>query len=328
MAYKRSVYEEAKNRLAARRKSAEDAREMRHSAVAVKCPELLTIENEIASYGASVIKAVGMGADAQEYIRNLSVKSLAAQDKRKALLRKEGFPEDYLDTKYTCPICKDTGTHDSRYCTCYMNLTREIALEQLSKTAPVSSHTFENFSLRYYPDVPDKTLGINQKEHMQNIFEFCKAYAEDFSTKNRSIIMTGATGLGKTHLSLAIAAKAVSRGYFVIYDSAQNMMDKLEREHFSKYSTEESIRDDVLGCDLLVLDDLGCEFSTQFTTAEIYNIVNTRILRGLPTIISTNLSLSALEEKYTQRVTSRIIGNYYNLTFCGRDVRQVKNLIK
>lgn len=325
MAYKRSVYEEAKRRLDLRRMEAENAQEMRHSAAVMKCPEILDIENEMASYGAQVIKAVGMGADAKEFINNLSVKSIAAQDKRKALLRKNGFSEDYLDVKYTCPVCKDTGSHNSRYCTCYMNLSKEIALEELAKVAPVSDHTFINFRTEYYPDVLDKTLGISQKQHMQNIFDFCKAYAEDFSLKNKSIIMTGATGLGKTHLSLAIAQKAVEKGYNVLYGSAQNILDSLQKEHFSRVSPEDSIKDDVLDCDLLIIDDLGCEFSTQFTVAEIYNIVNTRILRSLPTIISTNLLLSSLEEKYSQRVTSRIIGSYYNLAFCGKDVRQVKN---
>jgi len=136
--------------------------------------------------------------------------------------------------------------------------------------------------------------------------------------------MHGATGLGKTHLSLAIANVVAEKGYRVIYDTAHNILSSLEREKFSYSNTGEREKE-ILDCDLLIIDDLGSEFSTQFTVAAIYNIVNTRINRSKPVIISTNLTEKELEEKYTQRVTSRIIGNYVSLLFIGKDIRQIKN---
>lgn len=322
MAYKRSVYIEAKNRLSIRRKNAEYEQLVRHSNAVTKCPEILDVENEMASYGASVVKAVGMGADAKEYIRNLSVKSLQAQQKLKTLLKNNGFPEDYLEVKYSCPTCKDTGFHGERYCRCHMSLIKEIAREEIAKHAPLDKCTFDSFRLRFYPDITDKTIGISQKEQMTSVFEFCQSYANGFSLKNKSIFMTGLTGLGKTHLSLAIAGTVIDKGYNVIYQSAQNLMDKLEKEHFSRNSGDSSYKDDILECDLLIIDDLGCEFQTQFTKAEIYNIINTRHLRSLPTIINSNLTVKELEETYHPRVASRIMGNYVLLMFCGKDIRQ------
>ena len=158
---------------------------------------------------------------------------------------------------------------------------------------------------------------------MSKVYEYCKAYAEDFTTKSKNLLMMGATGLGKTHLSLAIANRVIEKGYDVYYDSIQNIMDKLEKEHFGRLPREESIKDDILSCDLLIIDDLGVEFTTQFTVAELHSIINTRILRCLPTIISTNLELTDIEKQYSQRIASRIIGTSMPLRFCGNDIRQM-----
>ena len=133
--------------------------------------------------------------------------------------------------------------------------------------------------------------------------------------------MQGSTGLGKTHLSLAIARAAIDKGFGVIYGSVQNLMAKLEQDRFGRGNEGESAKA-MLECDLLILDDLGTEFTTQFVTASMYNLVNSRLLAAKPTIISTNLSMKDLNDKYTERFTSRIIGGYDRLVFLGRDIRQ------
>ena len=137
MSYKKSVYIKAKETLAQRKAAAERDAEMRHSAAVVICPEILNIEREMASHGADVVKAVGMGADVTEYIRNLSAANLKAQAKRKELLKSAGFPEDYLDVKYTCELCKDTGYNNEFYCQCYRKLIRDIARDNLGANSPL-----------------------------------------------------------------------------------------------------------------------------------------------------------------------------------------------
>ena len=141
--------------------------------------------------------------------------------------------------------------------------------------------------------------------------------------------MQGATGLGKTHLSLAIARAAIGKGFGVIYCSAPNIIGKLEKERFrsARGSTDES---DVylLECDLLILDDLGTEFPTSFSSSTIYNMINSRLMASRPTIISTNLTMRELEKQYSQRLVSRIMGNHVRLEFLGSDVRQKKRLIR
>ena len=296
---------------------------MRHSAAVAICPELAQVEREMASHGADVVKAVGMGANLDEYIKNLATANLRAQAKRKELLKSAGFPEDYLDVKYTCEICKDTGYNKEFYCQCYRKLIRDVARQELGANSPLKKCTFDSFRLDRYPDVVDSVIGINQREHMKNNFEYCKDYAKNFTTDSPGLFMYGKTGLGKTHLSLAIANEVIDKGYDVYYGSIQSIMDKLESEHFGRLPREDSIKEDVLNCDLLIIDDLGTEFTTQYTTAELYNIINSRILSSLPTIISTNLDLTEIAQTYSQRVASRIIGNSDAMYFCGKDIRQM-----
>jgi DNA replication protein DnaC len=323
MSYKKSVYIKAKEILAQRKATAEREAEMRRSAAVVLCPEILEVEKEMASHGIGVVKAIGMGANLDEYMKNLAVANLKAQARRKELLKNAGFPEDYLDIKYTCDICKDTGYNQEFYCQCYRKLIRDVARENLGVNSPLKKCTFDTFRVDRYPDIMDSSMQVNQREHMKSVYQYCKDYAENFTADSIGLFMYGKTGLGKTHLSLAIANEVINRGYDVYYGSVQSIMDKLEAEHFGRLPREDSIKDDILDCDLLIIDDLGTEFSTQFTNAELYNIINSRILASLPTIISTNLSIEEIGERYTQRVASRIIGSSMAIYFCGKDIRQM-----
>lgn len=320
MTYTTAEYEKARRELERRRKDAEQKQQMRHDEAIAKCPELVKIEQEMAAAGLAAIKALGMGEDSAAYIKKLEKINLDAQKKRAELLKQNGFPEDYLKIKYTCPLCSDKGFKDGKMCRCQKLILRSMAYEKLCGHFPLDKCRFDNFDLRYYSDGSD---GISDRERMRAVFEFCKNYADDFDRRSPSILMYGGTGLGKTHLSLAIAGQVIGKGYGVIYASAQNILNKLENEKFGRserVGTEESLID----CDLLILDDLGAEFSTQFTTAAVYNIINSRRLSGKPTVISTNLSLKQIESAYTQRVASRILSEYTLLKFEGTDIRQIK----
>ncbi len=319
MTYSPAEYEQAKREIENRRNDSEKAQKLRHDEVAKKCPELLLIEQEMANAGLSAIKALGMGEDAVDYIKKLEKASLSAQTKRKALLLDNGYSEDYLKIKYHCPLCEDKGFKDGRMCTCHKLILRKNAYKKLSGNFPVDKCTFLNFNLDYYSDAGE----ISPKKRMSAVFDYCKKYADGFTSHSPSLFMYGRTGLGKTHLSLAIAGKVINRGYGVIYASAQNILNKLENEKFGRsdtFTTEKKL----IECDLLILDDLGTEFATQFTVSAIYNIVNSRLLSNKPTIISTNLTFDELEKIYSQRISSRILSEYTHLQFDGTDVRQLK----
>lgn len=320
MGYTQETYKEATRILRERREKAERTAELHRAEVKAKCPQLAVIEQEMANTGLRAIHTVGAGKSAKETIESLAKYNLELQEQRKQLLLDNGYPENYLHPAYTCPICEDKGVDENgNACACYQKLLKETAYALLAKQTPLRLCGFDDFTLSQYPNTPDANGNI-PREEMEGILSFCKGYAKDFTPHSGSLFLYGKTGLGKTHLSLAIAAEVIKLGYGVIYGSAQNLLSKLEKERFGK-AKDEDTESLLLDCDLLILDDLGTEFTTAFTVAEIYNIVNTRDLQKKPTIINTNLNFKEFTDKYSDRVTSRILGSYTVLHFLGNDMR-------
>ena len=164
----------------------------------------------------------------------------------------------------------------------------------------------------------------SHRKKAAKIVESCRKYAQTFTPSSPNLLLMGGTGLGKTHLSLAIANVVINRGYSVIYGSSQNIFSDLQNENFGRSDNIYYKEHDVLGADLLIIDDLGTEFKNQFSVACLYNIINTRILRKRATIISTNYDHDDLERDYNQRVTSRLAGEYSALELEGNDIRYIK----
>ena len=318
-----SNFERAKQVLDRRRETAEREAEMKTEELELLSPELRALNRKLSAAG---LKAVQLAiAGDQAAMDKLRDENLADQERRREILESLGSSEEALEVHYTCPVCNDTGVVGNHYCDCFKRLVKSLQTENLNAVSPAGDSTFDNFNLAYYQGVTDPETGVDAYSRMGQIVSYCEAYAEDFGLSSPSLILYGNTGLGKTHLSLAIANKAIEKGFNVVYGSAHNLLSEIEKEHFGRLKSDDSPEDNVLNADLLILDDLGAEFSTSFTVSMVYNIINTRILKGLPTIISTNLWYDEISERYGNRVYSRIIGSYTPLEFAGRDVRQLKN---
>ena len=320
MAYNEKILRIASERIAQRRSQAESDAAMRHARVVVKCPEIAQLEDKMRKSAYGLVKVIGMGDKTVEYIENLRNENLAAQAEIKEILVEMGYGENYLDPVYVCKKCSDTGFSEGKLCECHLELLRQISYEQLCKNSPLKLSSFDDFNLDYY------SYNKDILELMECNYKFCRNYAESFDMSSYSLIMTGETGLGKTHLSLAIAGEVIRKGYGVVYGSVQNLFSTIEKEHFGRSNDADGTTEKMLlDCDLLILDDLGAEFTTNFTIATLNNIVNTRILESKPTIISTNLTVPMLDDRYSRRIASRIIGEYQILSFEGKDIRQQKN---
>lgn len=322
MAVNKEIYTKAKAEIDRRRDNAQVLASQRREDCKRRFPEIAKAYKIMADTACECVKALGLGGKAQDFINEISKKNLQAQQTIIDTLKKAGLPEDYLKEKYTCSKCSDTGFVEGKMCTCLKNAMRQLTYNSLCDKIPIEKYRFDNFSLENYPDYPDED-GVVARNRMKIYFDYCVNYADDFSSSSGDILMCGDTGLGKTHLSLAIAGEAAKKGYSVIYGSAQNILSNLENEKFGRsmqLGAEQSIQD----CDLLIIDDLGAEFSTQFTVSAVYNILNTRLMMSKPTIISTNMSLVEIEERYTERVASRILGNYTVMNFKGKDIRVIK----
>ncbi|MBO5858102.1 MAG: ATP-binding protein [Clostridia bacterium] len=319
MKFSEDVYIKAEAELKKRRDNAEQLAEMRRKQILNKHPELLEIENIIRNAALEVIKGLGTGKAVD--VKSLSEKNLKAQKEKAELLTKNGYPEDYLEPQYTCKLCNDSGILNGKLCTCHLDVLKKISMSEYSCSSILAISTFETFDLKYYSAEKDKALGYSPREYMEESLDFLKSYAENFKPSANSFFFTGGTGLGKTHLSLAVMNKVTEKGYSVFYGSADNIIKQMEKERFGRSNGD--IEEEIDNADLLIIDDLGTEFKTAFSETAVYQIINNAILNGKPMIISSNLSIDELEERYGQRVVSRL-NSFEVVNFIGTDIRQIK----
>lgn len=321
MAYSRDIYQEAYNRLQDIKKAMTVESVTRKEAFFHGCPRAAEIEKLLSRTAIVAAKSILSGADTRTQLMGLRENNSALLRELHDLLKSAGLPENYLDERYSCGICRDDGFVDGKMCDCFRKILKNISYERLNKLSPLSLSTFESFSVDCYPDEPTDNKVIPRVK-MEKIFRYCRDYAYSFTCKSPNLFMHGATGLGKTHLSLSIASVVINSGFSVVYLSAPSIISRLEKERFSHYNQSgDDTERHLMDCDLLILDDLGTEFQTNFSNSTVYNIINSRILYQRPTIISTNLSTRQVQSSYSERLVSRIMGNFERLYFLGRDIR-------
>ena len=221
------------------------------------------------------------------------------------------------DIKYNCNICKDNIIVNGKICNCFRNVVKENWIESLDGDLPLNLFNFNNFDLKYYSDNFDKKLKCSPRTVVKRIFDFCFNYSKSFGRESENLLFTGGTGLGKTHLASAIANEVARKGFDVTYISFPKEIIENNKSIGESFSTQKK-----LNLKLLIIDDLGMEYSTSFTNSFLYNVINTRIMKELKTILVTNLSVKDIEKRYGRTLLSRIIGNYLKFTFIGNDIRQ------
>lgn len=322
MGYNREVYDAAMAELERRRTQAVAAAETARRTLTYRRPRLLEIEQEMSRAALRVSRAVLSGGDVEAAVDRIKNENLALQAEMASILAQEGYPYPNLEPHYTCAACSDTGYVNGRVCSCLQALLKEEACRQLSRLTSMRLTTFEEMELSLYPETPDPVTGVVPRRRMEQIISFCRQYAEDFGPHSENLLLRGPTGTGKTHVSLAVARTAAEKGYAVVYGPVQVLLHRLEKERFGRESGNSE--EQLMEADLLVLDDIGTEFSNAFSISCLYNLINTRLLEQRPTILSTNLSQEQLREKYGDAIASRITGAYTPLLFCGRDIRQIR----
>lgn len=289
----------------------------RRAEISAKLPEYERLEESLAATMSDTVAAVidkSSGRDPASALKS----NLEIRKRMDELLESRGYPPDYLDSIFTCNICKDTGNTGNEWCECLCRITNELASAELNANAPLDKCRFDNFDILRYPDEADGDDSANAREMMQNNFEYCRKFAEGFSENGSGILMIGETGLGKTHLSLSIANSLIEKGFCVVYGSVPELVRKIQNEQFGR--AEGDTLSLVLDSDLLILDDLGAENATDWCVSLLYEIVNTRQNHRLPIIINTNLDFDELKAKYQDRLSSRMFSMKIML-FAGNDNR-------
>lgn len=224
--------------------------------------------------------------------------------------------DSLMNINYDCDKCKDTGFVDGKICNCFRNMIKSREFESRSGNLPLSFYVFENFDFHFYPSDPLEGFGCSVRSSMKRVFKFCYDYSHNFSSKSENLIFFGGNGLGKTHLSLSVANVLIEKGFNVSYVSFSKEIIESDIRNFDKKR--------FFDCDLLIIDDLGSEVLTNFVVSFLYDVVNTRVMAQLPTVLVTNLSMKELERIYKPRMVSRIMGNFKRIQFFGHDIRQQK----
>ena len=298
---------------------AENAADERRREIWEKYPEIEEIDRKLSETGLDIFRAAIDG----QPLGDVRKQNEALVAERGRLLCAAGYPEDYTDPKYDCPLCRDSGYVGYRMCACMRRRLIEAGYESSGIAGLMKAQSFENFNLDYYKAVPGAydimkyNLGILQE------------YAEHFSVgtsddkPSQSLTLVGGTGLGKTHLSTAVAKAVIDRGFDVVYVSAIDLFSEFDDDRFRAKQTGTDISR-YFACDLLILDDLGTEVTTKLTVSNLYRLINERVSRLLPTIISTNLDHNKQKDVYGDRIASRLFGEFRPLIFAGKDVRMLK----
>lgn len=326
MSFLSKYYSMAENQLSLRISKNKEKQQENIEKAERAVPYIRELRKQLAAGGTKLSTVLLNSKDPKQAVRDISVENMEIKHKIKQLLTENGFDEKFLDPIYSCEKCRDTGIYEGKRCSCFMNDVERFQCEELNKSSGMNLCSFDTFDISLYPDKCTNGNTDTVRKTMEKIYSYCLNYARDFHLPNRGILMQGATGLGKTHLSLSIGSEVIRSGYSVIYGSAPDLFRRAEKEHF--YKEEDSDTAQILhDCDLLILDDLGAEFDSKFNQAFLYNLINTRMNKGKPSIVSTNSTLSQLQERYGERICSRLL-TMERLPFCGNDIRIIKSMAK
>ncbi len=321
MGYNRENFRRIKAEYETKYLTARAEAEARRAEMQSRFPEIAELDRAMHEVGIALLRtAVGGGPQAVERMDELRRQNETLQEARRTFLTTHGYPADYTEVHYACPKCGDTGYVDTRMCDCMRRALILAGFDSSGLGQLIQTQTFENFSLEFYRKNPDHYA------RMQQNYDTLYRFAHEFTAgKCRNIALFGGTGLGKTHLSSAVARVVIERGYDVCYTTAVGMLADYEYDRFKSGRDENGdVAARYTECDLLIIDDLGTEMVNQFTVSVLYSLINTRLNRGLSTILSTNLNQKELRERYWDRITSRIFGEYQPLLFVGTDIRAQK----
>lgn len=323
MAYSEQVLRRARARLEQAKQERERENAAHRQEAYERYPRLKEIDRELQLTMAQLMAtALRHGEDPTQAIAQIRDRNLALQRERDWILEAGDFEEGFLDDAPVCAKCGGTGYEGNQMCSCLRELCRQEQKKELTSLLGSGRESFDTFRLDVYSDVYDDTLGTSPRKLMQSNFNICRRYAQNFTPQSGDLLFSGATGLGKTFLSACIARQVADRGFSVVYETAIRMFADFEAEKFGG-EEQRGLTHKYLACDLLIIDDIGTEMTTQFTISAMYNIINTRLMDGKATVISTNLVPEAIEGRYSPQIASRILGTYRLIKFAGSDIRRL-----
>lgn len=303
--------------------SAEESARARAAEVYKKIPRVKQIDEALSIIGIEIARAAFDGkTDINAFIEKKKQEAMDLKIEKAELFTHNNFPIDYAEPVYLCKDCHDTGYTDSGRCRCFKQKLIDRYYDQSNLRHILSKENFENFVFDYYSVHKFEDEPVSPRKNMEEIFTACVNFVKDFDKSYENLFFYGRSGLGKTFLSNCIAKDLLDKGKLVIYQTCSGLIELLKQEKFDRMdeASKEKI-DDIINSDLLIIDDMGTEYITDFSQIELFNVLNKRLLSNKKMIISTNLSLENIMNTYSERITSRIFGNFTMYKFYGEDIR-------
>ncbi|MCI9072987.1 MAG: ATP-binding protein [Lachnospiraceae bacterium] len=288
----------------------------RRQQVYAQLPEYRELD---ASVGATSIAHARLLLDGDDSSLEELKRELASRaERRRILLSQAGYPPDYLEPFYDCADCRDTGYIGSEKCHCFRQLEVTLLYEQSGIQEMIARENFDTLSTAYYEG--------EDLQRFENAVAISHKFVDEFKKSYQNLLFYGTVGTGKSFLSGCIARELLSQGRAVIYFSASGLFETLARYSFDTKSRETlyNFYKDLYNSDLVIIDDLGTEITNSFVTSQLFSLLNERHLRQKATIISTNLNLEEMRDRYSDRIFSRITSNYSLCKLTGPDIRMYK----
>lgn len=296
----------------------------RREEIEKKAPKILNIERQIGKLCVELaVSAIKDLENRDEYLNKLKTSITDLRIKKSEMLCSLGYSMDYLNLHYRCSRCKDTGFIGAEKCLCYKQKLiqmhyRDSQLEELLKI-----NNFRNFDFNLYPIHRIGNEKDSPRKNIEKIYNKAITYIDRFRLHNDNLLFYGNSGTGKTFLSNCIAKELLDKGYLVVYRTSDELMKNLRDIRFND---NKMLEDLIFNCDLLIIDDLGTEPINDMTRSDFFNLLNKKLLLKKKMLISTNLTLEQLLQTYSERITSRLLGNFDLSKFYCEDIRVMKNL--
>lgn len=306
----------------------EEARnlKLRKNEIATKYPEIIDLDNKIQKLSLEMAVAVIKSSDGEKTLNQYKEQITDLRVKKCEMLVERGYDPEYLALRYNCNKCKDTGFIGNTKCTCYKQKLVKLYYKNSELETAIKINNFNNFDKSLFSSHKLGDEKYSPRKNMENILEYIlKEYIPNFQEISTNLLFYGNPGSGKTYLSYCISKAILDKGFLVVYKTSDELIKNLKDIRFNNDSNLESL---LLECDLLIIDDLGAEYLNEFTVTELFNLINKRILSGKKMLISTNLTLPGISKQYSERIASRLLGEFKLCKFYSEDIRIQKNLQK
>ncbi len=305
------------------REDREEAAERKRE-VYSKDGRLQKIDEQMASL--AVTQAEKLLSGEADSLNELHTQMEALREEKKGIITSLGYDEDFFVPAYRCPDCKDTGYIGAERCHCFVQRSLDLVYAQSNLQGVLAETGFDRFSLDYYTKEKKDQERLSPYEAAELALHVSREFVENFGQTFQNLYFYGNTGVGMTFLSNCLAKEQMDRGHCVVSFTAPNLFDIFEKDVFQKDPEAKALRGNIYDVDLLIIDDLGTEIGGSFTSSQLALMLNERILREKPTIISTNLKMQEITDRYSERIFSRISGYYTVMHLLGGDIRMQKKL--